>query len=97
MLGVSVDLPEGRKALQRDLDRLHRWAKAICMRFNKTYCQVLHFGRNGPGKGPWKSGKGSGDASRQLAEYEPAVCSGGILACIRNNVTSRTREVIVPL
>jgi len=47
-LSGTVNKPKGQDTIQRDLDKLKKWAHGNLTRFNKAKCKVLHMDWSNP-------------------------------------------------
>jgi len=110
-LSGVVHMPEGQDAIQRDLNKLKKWACVNLMRFNKAKCKILHLCQGNP---CYQYGLGDEGIESSPAKKDLGVLVGEkldmtpqcilltqkanrILGCTKRSAASRYREVILPL
>ena len=107
----DVGMLKGRNRLQSDLDRLQGWADENRMGFNTDKCKVMHLGRKNQHH-TYRLGNSllvSAEAEKDLGVIIDAKMNMGrqcgdavrkanrTLSCIHRCISSRSKEVILPL
>ena len=108
-LSGVVNTPEAWDAMQRNLEKLKKWACVNVRRLNKAKCKILYLGWGNPwyqdmlGDEGIETSPAEKDLGVQVDEkldmsrqYVPTA-QNCILGCIKRSVASRLREVILPL
>ncbi|GAB0186244.1 mitochondrial enolase superfamily member 1 [Grus japonensis] len=110
-LGGVADTPQGYGDIQRDLERLEKWADKNLMKFNKGKSKFLSLGMNNPRH---QYLLGADQLEMSFAEKDLGLLvdtklsmrqqcalvakkANSILGCITKSIASRLKEVILPL
>uniref|UniRef100_A0A8C5PGW6 Reverse transcriptase domain-containing protein n=1 Tax=Leptobrachium leishanense TaxID=445787 RepID=A0A8C5PGW6_9ANUR len=103
-----VDVPGGISQMTNDLGKLKKWSELWQLSFNVDKCKIMHLGRKNP-KAEYRIGwvlgviisedlrvssqcnRAAGNAGRMLGN------AGRMLGCVGRGISSRKREVLMPL